>query len=155
MERRLPGCISSSRLPMPPDALSFPDPDAAPHVLVIDDHRDAAEMTATLLQLHGCHTTVAHDGTSGLAAASRVAPDFVLLDLDLPGALHGTDVAQRLRAGHAGRRPMVIGMTGNEANYRGARDCFDHALTKPMDLTALLALLRAAWRLRRAGAPQT
>ncbi len=139
---------------MPIDALSFPDPDAAPQVLVIDDHRDAAEMTATLLQLHGCRTTVAHDGTSGLAAALRIAPDFVLLDLDLPGALHGTDVARQLHAGGAGRRPVVIGITGNEANYRGARDCFDHALTTPVDVAVLLSLLRAAWRLRRAEAPQ-
>ena len=110
---------------------------------MIDDHRDAAEMTAALLQLHGFRVAVAHDGTSGLVAAARLTPDFVLLDLNLPGALHGTDVARQLRAQASAVRPVIVGLTGDASNYRDARACFDHALTKPLDLAALLSLLRA------------
>ena len=55
----------------------------------------------------------AEDGESGVAAAARLEPAIVLLDVQLPD-IDGFEVARRLDdAGHAGITVLVSGRTGN------------------------------------------
>jgi CheY-like chemotaxis protein len=67
----------------------------------------------------------------------------VLLDLGLP-ALDGYAVASALRA--AGSRALLVAVSGygRPQDRRPARDAgFDHHLTKPVHLEALLAVVGA------------
>jgi signal transduction histidine kinase/ActR/RegA family two-component response regulator len=116
-------------------------------VLVVDDNRDVAETTATILRLSGCDTHVAFDGRSGLDAIERLQPDAVLLDIGLPG-LDGYQVVERLRSLPAHRRTLVVAVSGygqEEDRARSKAAGFDYHVVKPIDpvvITGLLASLR-------------
>jgi signal transduction histidine kinase/DNA-binding response OmpR family regulator len=131
-------------------------PEAAPRidatadglcVLVVDDNRDVADTTATILRLSGCDTHVAYDGSAGLDAAARLRPHAVLLDIGLPG-LDGYQVAERLRADPQHRRTLVVAVSGygqEEDRIRSKAAGFDYHVVKPIDpavITGLLASLR-------------
>jgi DNA-binding response OmpR family regulator len=66
-------------------------------VLVVEDNGDHAFTLKLLLEFHGFDLTVVGDGRLGLAVARRWAPDFVLLEIGLPG-IDGYDVARALKA---------------------------------------------------------
>ena len=67
-------------------------------VLLIEDNQDAADALAELIGMLGFEVDVAYDGRSGLARAAAAAPDLVLCDLGLPGAMDGYAVAREMRA---------------------------------------------------------
>jgi DNA-binding response OmpR family regulator len=68
-----------------------------PHILIVDDDALFSELAGLRLELDGYHVTVAHDGRWGVALALALAPDLILLDLDLPEA-DGLAVGRELRA---------------------------------------------------------
>src|SRR5262245_61978962 len=85
----------------------------------------------------------AADGPSALAAAERLDPDVVLLDVMLPG-LDGFEVCDRLTAGQLDRPAVVLTSSRDAASYadrlgRSAARGFiaKHALSG----SALLALV--------------
>jgi CheY-like chemotaxis protein len=116
-------------------------------VLVVDDNRDVAETTATVLRLSGCETHVAYDGPAGIEAVERLQPDAVLLDIGLPG-LDGYQVVERMRRDPAHRRTLVVAVSGYGQEDDRARSMaagFDYHVVKPIDpavITGLLASLR-------------
>ncbi len=115
--------------------------------LVIEDHADAAESLAALLQLAGHEVEVAFDAASGLELARRFSPEVVLCDIGLPGALDGYGVARALRAAPETRSAFLIALTGygQEEDRRLALEAgFNAHLTKPADLGELYRLLAGA-----------
>jgi CheY-like chemotaxis protein len=114
---------------------------------VIEDHADAAESLAALLQLSGHEVEVAFDGAAGLELSRRLAPEVVLCDIGLPGAMDGYGVARALRAAPETRSAFLIALTGygQDEDRRLALEAgFDAHLTKPADLDALYRLLASA-----------
>ena len=111
-------------------------------VLIIEDsdlNRDLLEQWLEgRYETHSCR-----DGETGLAAAREVRPDFVLLDLSLPG-IDGWEVARQLRADAAFDDVAIIAVTAHamrgDAERAFAQGC-DEYLTKPIDDAALLAAL--------------
>jgi two-component system response regulator EvgA len=66
-------------------------------VLIVDDHPSFRSAARLLLEHEGFDVIgEAEDGASGIAATSELAPDLVLLDINLPD-LDGFDVASRIR----------------------------------------------------------
>jgi PAS domain S-box-containing protein len=118
------------------------DPSAL-RVLVIDDNRDSADSATDVLRLLGNRVECAYDGESGVALATRFRPDIILLDLAMPG-VDGFETRARLIAAGAGDA-FYVAMTGygNEDDRRRTREAgFDAHLTKPVELDALMGLLR-------------
>ena len=75
-------------------------------VLVVDDHAGFRARARLLLEAEGYEVVgEAVDGASALAEASRLRPELVLLDVQLPD-LDGFDVAARLTAN--GAAPAVV-----------------------------------------------
>ncbi len=112
-------------------------------VLVADDNLDAGESLAMLLRLDGHEVQLAHDGPDALALFERMKPEIVILDIGMPG-LSGYEVAQRIRAGESTRSVTLIAVTGwgQEADKaRAAAAGFDHHFTKPVEPSALSALI--------------
>jgi len=83
-------------------------------VLIVDDDAPFRRAARELLTLEGYDVVgEAEDGESGVAAAARLEPAIVLLDVQLPD-IDGFEVARRLDdAGHAGITVLVSGRTGN------------------------------------------
>ena len=67
-------------------------------VLVVDDNVDSARGTALILSRNGHEVRVVFDGPNAVTAAQEFRPEFVLLDIGLPG-MDGYEVARRLRSG--------------------------------------------------------
>ena len=115
--------------------------------LVIEDHADAAESLALLLELAGHEVAVTFDAAAGLEKARTFHPDVVLCDIGLPGAMDGYGVARALRTAAETRSAYLIALTGygqDDDRRRALEAGFDAHLTKPADLDALHRLLAAA-----------
>lgn len=100
-------------------------------------------MLAEALALHGHQVALAHDPASALRVAAEHRPDVALLDVRLPQAADGYELAAELKRQY-GERMILIAMSGMstpEAIERGRAAGFDHYLIKPIDLTTLLRLI--------------
>ena len=136
-------------LPQPaPAAPPIDTPDTTAYrsqrrILVVDDNRDSADSMAMLLAIRGYAVRQAYDGREALAALEAFHPDVVLLDIGLP-EMSGYEVAARMRERAAGRRAMIVAMTGygqQEDRERSAAAGFSHHLVKPVPLEMLDELL--------------
>jgi CheY-like chemotaxis protein len=118
-------------------------------VLVVDDNRDVAESTATLLQIAGHDVHVAYDGLGAIETAARVRPQLALIDIGLPG-IDGYEVARRLRRDPRHEGTWICALSGYDTQHdrERSRDAgFDHHFVKPLDparLEEALASLTAA-----------
>jgi DNA-binding response OmpR family regulator len=117
-------------------------------VLLVEDHRDLADVVASGLRARGFALDVARDGATGLAKASTVDYDVVVLDRDLP-RVHGDEVCRRLR----GRTPpwpgkiLMLTASGSvDARVDGLRLGADDYLPKPFAFRELVARLEALGR---------
>jgi PAS domain S-box-containing protein len=116
-------------------------------ILVVDDNVDSADAMVRLLEGQQHEVHVVNDGRSALSEAERVWPDVVLLDLALPG-MDGLQVARELRR-RGDASVLLVAMTGfgrDEDRRRTAEAGFDHHLVKPIDSSALGAVLAGSRR---------
>ena len=123
-------------------------PDQRPgqmRVLVVEDNKDAAEMMRKLLRAFGYQSFVAHDGSAALREVEEGRPDVVLLDIGLPGALDGWEVARRIRGQVHEKMPLIIAVTayGTDDDRRKSEQAgINLHLTKPADPRQLQSVLR-------------
>lgn len=125
---------------------------AKPLVLLVEDEAALAAMLRYNLERRGFRVEEAGDGQEALHRLAETAPDLVLLDWMLPG-VSGLEVCRQMR-----RRPqtrdvpviMVTARTEDQDAVRGLDTGADDFVTKPFNVDALLARMRAL--LRRTGA---
>ena len=138
----LPESVTIDEAPVAPPTVSR-EPRISRRVLVVDDNADNAELLRILLEDEGHEAYMAHDGVEGLAAAERLRPDVVLMDLGLP-RIDGFDACRRIREQPWGKRMLLIAITGwgQDVDRRRSREAgFDHHLVKPVEAGAISALL--------------
>jgi signal transduction histidine kinase len=112
-------------------------------VLVADDNTDAGESLAMLLRLDGHEVEIARNGPEALELYTSMSPDVAILDIGMPG-LSGYDVARRIRQRQGETDITLIALTGwGQASdkARAAEAGFDHHFTKPVEPSALSALI--------------
>ena len=86
-------------------------------VLIVDDHSAFRSRAKRMLEAEGFEVVgEAADGASGVDAAKRLAPDVVLLDLQLPDTT-GFDVAQEIAAAESVSPAVVITSTRDSEDY--------------------------------------
>jgi CheY-like chemotaxis protein len=98
---------------------------------------------ARLLRIFGYEVDVAREGSEAITLATRQKPDFVLLDIGLPG-MDGYQVARNLKQKATCNATVIIAVTGygqSEDRERSSQAGIDHHLVKPIDHGILLALL--------------
>jgi CheY-like chemotaxis protein len=119
-------------------------------ILVVDDNPDACDSTAMLLQCKGYEAHTAFNGHQALRKIIAVAPDLVLLDIEMPG-MDGVEVARAIRGTKGIKEPAIAAVSGFESLLH-KRLCatvgFDYYLLKPVDPVALDQLL---WFVRHEG----
>jgi len=127
-------------------------------VLVVDDNRDVADSTASIMRMNGCDVHVAYDGKAALESVQRLRPDAVLLDIGLP-AIDGYLVAEHIRAQPENGRTMIVAVSGygqEQDRVRSKSVGFDYHVVKPIDpnvLAGLVGSLRLSRDASQSGPP--
>lgn len=116
-----------------------------PLVLVIEDETPIRRFLRASLTEEGYRVEEATSGEEGIKKAAARPPDFVILDLGLPG-LDGQDVLRRLREWLTAPI-IVLSARDQERQKVEALDAgADDYLTKPFGMGELLARMRTALR---------
>ena len=121
---------------------------ARPLVLVVEDEAALATMLRYNLEKQGYRVEEAADGQEALLRVAEAKPDLVLLDWMLP-TLSGIEVCRQLRRRPATRELpiiMVTARTEDQDAVRGLNTGADDYITKPFNMEALLARVRALLR---------
>ncbi|MGH7318899.1 MAG: response regulator transcription factor [Candidatus Rokuibacteriota bacterium] len=121
-------------------------------ILIVDDEPEIVRGLEHNLRFEGYETVAAANGQDAIAAASREAPDLILLDIMMP-KLSGWDVCRALRAKGIDVPIVMLTARGEEMDrVLGLELGADDYVTKPFSLRELLARVRAV--LRRPGPRQ-
>ena len=111
-------------------------------VLIVDDHRDAAEALGDLLESEGHQVRTCYDGSAALAIAAEYRPQAVILDIGLPD-VDGYEVARQLRALLPDVKLLALSGWLEEDREQAKQSGFDYYLTKPVQMAELQKLLTA------------
>src|ERR1700728_4859941 len=126
-----------------------------PLVLVVEDEAAIATMLRYNLEKQGYRVSEASDGQEALTRIQEQQSDIVLLDWMLP-LMSGIEVCRQIRRKPATRDLpviMVTARTEDQEAVRGLNTGADDYITKPFNMDALLARMRAL--LRRSGSVPT
>lgn len=144
------GSVFTVRLPLagldadrPARAAPQPPAASALRIMVVDDNVDAAATLAELLTLTGHTVQLANSGARAVALAASFLPDVMFLDIGMPG-MNGYQTARALRAVPDHEALLLVALTGwggEDDRVQTSAAGFDHHLTKPVDLDAMLRLL--------------
>ncbi len=121
--------------------------EAAPIVLLIEDHKDIAEMVIAFLQSRNYEVDYAADGITGLHLAVTNRYDCIVLDLMLPG-IDGIDVCQKIREDARKNIPIIM-LTARdtlEDKITGLETGADDYLVKPFAIQELEVRVRSLIR---------
>lgn len=116
-------------------------------ILIIEDHRDIAEMVVSYMENRGFTVDYAADGVTGLHLAVSNDYDAIVLDLMLPG-MDGLDVCTKLR-NEARKDTPVIMLTARDTlndKVTGLETGADDYLVKPFAIKELEARLHSLIR---------
>lgn len=115
-------------------------------VLIVEDDPRVRGSLERALRANGYAVESAEGGATGLAAVVRVAPDAVVLDVNLPD-INGFEICRELR--RRGDRTPILMLTARDSvtdRVEGLDAGADDYLVKPFALAELLARLRAIVR---------
>ncbi|MBD3781129.1 MULTISPECIES: response regulator transcription factor [unclassified Cellulomonas] len=122
-----------------------------PHVLVVDDDPGIRELLTAGLAFCGFAVTAVGTVASALTALREQRPDVVVLDVMLPDA-DGVDMLRVVR--RSGDRTPVVLLSARDAvadRVAGLAVGGDDYVTKPFDLSEVVARLEAVLRRTRDG----
>jgi len=79
--------------------------------LVVDDEADAREFVRAILEPEGWQVEEAPDGRAGVEKAKALAPDLIVLDVEMPGR-NGFEVFADLRGAAETADAKIVMLTG-------------------------------------------
>lgn len=111
-------------------------------ILVVDDDPAIRQLLTDVLEMEGYEVSTAVDGLAAVHAVQTTSPDFVVLDVMMPG-LDGFGVLKAVRA-QGGEPVSVLMLTAAaepDANARAWSSGVDYYLAKPFTADAVLDLI--------------
>lgn len=117
----------------------------APHILIVDDHREIRDLVSRALTKEGFRVSTAADGRAMQKVLADGRIDLILLDLMLPGE-DGLSLCRTLRA--ASNIPIIMLTAKGEEIDRviGLEMGADDYLPKPFGSRELIARIKAVLR---------
>lgn len=108
-------------------------------ILVVDDDKETTGFLKTLLEQAGYSVTVAGDGGQAHSSFVMHRPDFVILDLILPGE-SGFEVCERMKQREKNVPILILSAIDmHDARQLAIRVGADGYMTKPVEPEKLLA----------------
>jgi DNA-binding response OmpR family regulator len=121
-------------------------------VLVVEDERAIADLVRLYLTRDGFGVHVESDGSAGLAAARRLHPVAIVLDVGLP-SLDGTELCRQLRADGDWTPVLFVTARDDEVDrVLGLELGADDYVTKPFSPRELVARVKTVLRRTRGAA---
>ena len=115
-------------------------------ILIVDDEKNILDLSCLYLEREGFSTLTAQDGLKAYEKISKDTPDFVVLDVMLPG-IDGFDLCKRLRA--EGNAVPILMLTARDEDIDkilGLELGADDYMTKPFNPRELVARVKAILR---------
>lgn len=114
-------------------------------VLVVDDEKMIREAVCAYFTKMGCLVLEAANGQDALFMFEKEHPDFVILDLMLPG-ISGEEVCRQIRISSAIPVIMLTAKTQEDSILNGLQIGADDYVTKPFSVKQLFARMEAIMR---------
>lgn len=115
-------------------------------ILIVDDHADIRKLLRMTLEFGDYEIHEAVDGEAGLLAAQQLRPDFVLLDVMMPGTLDGLMVCRRIKAEMPEVHVLLLSGRGHsqdrEEGFRAGADVY---MVKPFSPLQLANNVASLW----------
>ena len=115
-------------------------------VVVVEDEPDIADLLALYFRREGWAVHLCADGASGLDAIRSRQPDFVVLDIGLPGDLDGLDVCREVRSRSDVPVLMLTARDDEIDRILGLELGADDYVTKPFSPREVVARVKAILR---------
>ncbi|MBI4335960.1 MAG: response regulator [Candidatus Omnitrophica bacterium] len=120
-------------------------------ILVIDDEQDLLRSVKTALETGGIfEVSTAADGRQGIAAAKRIKPHLILLDILMPG-MDGLKVLERLKEDRTTQYIPVIMLSAVESEtiqIKAAQLYDEEYIVKPVKVSDLKAKIEEVLKRR-------
>ena len=105
-------------------------------VMIADDDELVRGFLRRCFERAGCEVEDFSSGAALLEGFSRRAPDLIVSDFNMPGALNGLKACQAIR--RAQPSANIVFITGDPANVPVIREAgFERVLAKPFDIEDL------------------
>ena len=121
-----------------------------PHVVVVDDEREAREMVGDYLKMHGFDVELCEGGSSLRAHLTTRTPDLIVLDLNMPEE-DGLSIVRDLKARSSIPIIMLTATASAIDRIVGLELGADDYLAKPCELRELVARVRSVVRRAQSG----
>ncbi|MCK4842299.1 MAG: response regulator [Methylococcales bacterium] len=120
-------------------------------ILAIDDDKFIQKVITRSLSSHAISVRTANDGESGIEEATRVVPDIILLDVEMPG-INGYETCDRLRSLEATRNTPIVFLSSHSSQrerMQGYEVGADDYFVKPFEKEGLLARINVLIKYQR------
>ena len=115
-------------------------------IVVVEDEPDIADLLALYCRREGWSVHLATDGRTGLETIRARNPDFVVLDVGLPGELNGFDVCRELRQSSDVPVLFLTARDDEVDRILGLELGADDYVTKPFSPREIVARVKAVLR---------
>ena len=122
-----------------------------PRVLVVDDHRDSAELLSIILTMQRYEVEVSQDGVSAIQAARAMQPDLIILDVRM-SCMNGFEVCRQLRAdSKTAEIPIIFVSASDEtaSKIKAFKEGGNDYITKPFQGEEIIARVKNQVQLGR------
>ena len=119
-------------------------------VLVVDDDPDIAQLLQALLTDLGFNVRSVGDAQSAIEEVARLAPDVLLIDIELPD-IPGVTAVKQLRAnGYRGRVVVLSAISAPKARDAALGAGADFYLSKPLNVEQFVGVMQRAMQAQAA-----
>jgi two-component system alkaline phosphatase synthesis response regulator PhoP len=126
--------------------------DTPKRVLIADDAAGARDLVCSILRPSGYEVFEAKDGEEAIACATRLQPDLVILDLQMP-KLDGCSVASKLRNMESFENTPILALSAWMSQMDPedlAQAGFSKCLSKPISPSKLRSMVSELFAASRA-----
>jgi two-component system, OmpR family, response regulator len=127
--------------------------ETAPHIAIVDDHRDIRDLVGKYLNRHGYRTSLAENASACRRLIERNSIDLVVLDVMMPGE-DGLSLCRFIRESTDVPVIMLTAMTEETDRIVGLELGADDYISKPFNPRELLARIKAVLRRVQSLPPQ-